>query len=373
MDTSPATREHVRVTAERRSVDVHTHFFPASLPDLAARTGDNRWPSLHVDGDGRARIMRGPNAFRAVAASCWDLDARQAEMDGIGIDVHVLSPVPVMLAAWAEPALAVEFCRAQNDLLAEAVASAPRRFLAFGAVPLPHVDAAITELQRLVGELGLAGIEIGAECAGVELDDIALRPFFAAAEALDVAVFVHPTDGAGAIRRSGAPYEFGLGMLTDTAMAAGALVFGGVLDDFPRLRIGLAHGCGTFAWALPRLTRGASLAPGARSAEHVGELVRRLWVDSLVFDPTYLPILFERFGADHVLLGSDHPFYPAPWGAATAILELGVEQGLCTQAQMDDVLWGNALRFLGPRVASTAMTSQPASPHAGGVRRSDDG
>jgi aminocarboxymuconate-semialdehyde decarboxylase len=301
--------------------------------------------------------MRGAEPFRVVAPSCWDLTARQVAMDDAGIDVHVLSPVPVTLTSWAEPALAVEFCRRQNDLLAEAVASAPRRFVAFGSVPLPHVDAAIDELDRLVRVLGLAGVETGSEIAGWELDDPALRPFFAAVEALDVAVFVHPTDLAGSIRRGGVPYEFGLGMLTDTAMAAGALVFGGVLEAFPRLRVGFAHGCGTFPWALPRMTRGASMAPNPASAERVVELVRHLWADSLVFDPVHLPVLFDRFGSDHIVLGSDYPFYPPAWGAATAIVDAGVDQGLCTEEQRSGVLSGNGLRFLGAR--ATTVINQP--------------
>jgi aminocarboxymuconate-semialdehyde decarboxylase len=347
------------MTEPARRVDVHTHFFPAQLPDLAARTGDGRWPSLTVDADGRGRIMRGADTFRPVAPVCWDVDARLEAMDEAGVDVQVLSPVPVTLTYWAEPALAVEFCRRQNDLLAGAAAEAPERFLGMGSVPLPDVDAAVSELERVVGELGLAGVEIGAEVAGHELDDARLRPFFAAAESLEVAVFIHPTDGAGAIRRRGVPYEFGLGMLTDTAMAATALVFGGVLEAFPRLRVGLAHGCGTFAWALPRVARGASLAPGASSRESVDELVRRLWVDSLVFDPTHLPILFDRFGPDHVMLGSDFPFYPPAFGAATAVLIEGVERGLCTEEEAHDVMGTNGLQFLGP-YARTGRHEIPA-------------
>ena len=290
--------------------------------------------------------MRGAETFRPVAPACWDVAARQDAMDDAGTDMQVLSPVPVTLTYWADTALAVEFCRRQNDLLAEAAAVAPHRFLALGSVPLPDIDAAVAELDRLVHELGLAGVEIGTEVAGRELDDPSLRPFFAAAEALGVAVFVHPTDGPGAIRRRGQPYEFGLGLLTDTAMAATALVFGGVLDALPDLRIGLAHGCGTFAWALPRLTRGASLAPGAPTADAVRDLVRHLWVDSLVFDPTHLPILFDRFGPGHVMLGSDFPFYPPQWGGATAILQDGVEQGWCTKEQAQDVMGANGLQFL---------------------------
>ena len=137
-------------------------------------------------------------------------------------------------------------------------------------------------------------------------------------------------------------------MLTDTAMAAAALVFGGVLEAFPRLRVGLAHGCGTFAWSVPRLVNGASLMPNARSRATVDELVKLLWVDTLVFDPTHLPLLFERFGPDHVMLGSDFPFYPPAWGGATAVLDDGVTAGTCTAAQVDDIVGANGWRFLGP-------------------------
>jgi aminocarboxymuconate-semialdehyde decarboxylase len=328
-------------------VDVHTHFFPADLPDLAARTGDDRWPSLAVGAE-RGRIMRGQDTFRVVAASCWDLDRRLEAMDAAGIDVHVLSPVPITLTYWAEPPLATEVCRHQNELLAAAVAARPDRFVALGTVPLPAVDAAVVELEHAVTTLGLAGVEIGAQIAGHELDDLTLRPFFAAAEALDAAVFVHPLDGgSGAIRRSGAPYDFALGMMTDTAMAATALVFGGVLDAHPRLRVALAHGCGTFPWALPRLARGASMPPEAPPHTHFLAAARSLWCDSLVFEPAHLPALFAHFGPDHVVLGSDFPFYPPPWGGPLAILDQGVERGLCTAEQAKAVASDNGWRFLG--------------------------
>jgi aminocarboxymuconate-semialdehyde decarboxylase len=271
-------------------------------------------------------------------------------MDALGIDVHVLSPVPITLTYWADTTLAVEFSRRQNDLLAAAMASHPHRFQGFASVPLPDVDAAMAELERAVSELGLAGVEIGAEVAGLDLDDASLRPFFAAAEALDVPIFVHPLDGGGgAIRRAGAPYDFGLGMLTDTAMAAAALVLGGVLDDHPGLRVCLAHGCGTFPWALPRLARGASMLPGAGSPGDVMNRARSLWCDSLLFEPAHLPVLFERLGADHVVLGSDFPFYPPAWGAATDVLEGAVERGLCTKEEAAAVVADNGWRFLGSR------------------------
>jgi aminocarboxymuconate-semialdehyde decarboxylase len=326
-------------------VDVHSHFFPAGLPDLAAETGDARWPSL--DTTGPARIMRGDTVFRPVAATCWQPEARLEAMDRAGTAVHVLSPVPVTLVSWAPAPLAASFLRAQNEALARTVALAPDRFRALGAVPLQDPDLAVAELHHAVHELGLAGIEIGTTVQGRELDDPVLRPFLAEAAAMGVPLFVHPVDGGGgAVRRQGNPYDFAVGMLTDTALAATALVFGGVLDDLPELRVGLAHGCGAFAWLYPRIARGASLGPSPRDVGATRELVRRLWVDSLVFDPLHLPLLFERFGPDHVMLGSDFPFYPPSFGAATDVLDGAVEAGTCTAEQAAAVRRANPLSFL---------------------------
>lgn len=331
------------------TVDAHTHFFPAGLGDLAATTGDRRWPSLQVDHSDVARIMRGDSVFRPVAPTCWDPARRVDAMDAAGIDVHVLSPVPITLTTWADPKLAADFARRQNDLLAEAAAAAPDRYRWIGSVPLQDADAAVVELERATASLGMAGVEIGTEVDGRELDDASLRPFFAAAEALNVAIFVHPTDGAGAIRRQGQPYEFGLGMLTDTAMAAGALLFGGVLEAFPKLRVGLAHGCGSFPWAYPRMARGASMGPGPFAMGPTDELVRRLWVDSLVFDPAHLPVLMDRFGADHIFLGSDFPFYPPSWGAPCDVIHAAVAAGLATGAEGNAMKSANGVAFFGLR------------------------
>ncbi len=332
------------------TVDVHTHFFPAGLTDLAALTGDSRWPSLHIAADSQARIMRGNEVFRLVAQTCWDPAARLEAMNAADVDVQVLSPVPVTLTTWAEPKLATDFARAQNDLFAAAASIAPDRFLWLGTVPLQDCDAAITEMERALS-LGAKGVEIGTEANGRELDDTALRPFFAAAAELGVALFIHPTDSLGAIRRKGQPHEFGLGMLTDTAMAASALVFGGVLEECPGLRVGLAHGCGSFAWAFPRLARGATLGTPPDSFERqmsgFAELLGLLWADTLVFDPDHLALLISRFGADHLFLGSDFPFYPPAWGAPTEVLDSAVEMGCCTAQEGSAMKGANGFRFLG--------------------------
>jgi aminocarboxymuconate-semialdehyde decarboxylase len=337
-------------------VDVHAHYFGPGL-DTVGLPSDPRWPRLVEDSPVRGRILLGDEVFREVRSPLWNGEHRVAELDAAGIAVQVLSPVPVMLATWADEGPARSYASATNDSLAAAVSEYPDRLQALGTVPLPHVDAAVQELDRAVSELGLRGVQIGTQFAGRDLDDSLLRPFFEAAEALGAAIFIHPTDGGGGVvRRPGQPYDFGLGMPTDTAIAATALVFGGVLERFPRLRVGLAHGCGTFPLAYPRLRLGASIW---RSAEDVDldDAVRRLWVDSLVLDPELLGLLVHRFGADRVMVGTDHPFVPGQLEGAAAFVEAAASSGAIDREQVRPILASNGLAFLGLALeAAEALT-----------------
>jgi aminocarboxymuconate-semialdehyde decarboxylase len=328
-----------------RVIDVHAHIFPTGLPDLFQLTGDRRWPRL-LHGADEGRIMCGDSLFRRVRSPLWDRAARLAEMDAAGVSVQLVSPAPVTLTYWAESAPAVRYARSLNDAIAAEVAQAGGRLLGLGTVPLQDGDAAIAELTRIVGDLKLVGAEIGAMVGERELDDAYLRPFFAAAEELGAVLAVHPLDGgAKVIRRSGQPYDFGLGMLTDTALAAAALVFGGVLADHPDLRIALAHGCGSFPWAYPRLRLGAHVL-GDPDVGRFDELTRKLWVDALVFDPAHLSLLVHRFGTDHIMLGTDHPFVPGQLTGAPKLVRTAAATGVITGDDVEAILSGNARRFL---------------------------
>lgn len=286
--------------------------------------------------------MLGDVLFRTVRPPLWSLEHRLSELNACSIGRQLISPTPIMITYWADPAETAIFARAVNNSLATHVAAAGGRLAGLGTVPLQDVGAAVTELRRIVGELGLHGAEIGTQVAGRDLDDPELTPFFAAAAELDAVVFVHPLDGGhAAIRRRGQPYDFGLGMPTDTAVAATALICGGVLDRWPTLRIVLAHGCGTFAWAAPRIALAwRQAAPDGRSGRF-DDLVRRLWVDTVVFDPDHLPLLVTRFGADHVMAGTDYPFIPGQLEGMRQLVQTG-----CS-GDAAPVLRGNATRFLG--------------------------
>lgn len=332
-------------------VDVHCHFMPPELPDFARELSDGRWPRLFPDAEtGKGRIMRGDDLFRIVEPACWDMRVRVAEMTANGIDCQVISPIPVALTYWADPGPALAYAQHINDWLADAVAGSGGRLLGLGTVPLQDTAVAIAEMERAVGEVGLSGLEIGTVVDGRELDAERFRPFFRAAEEMCVPILVHPMaryHGYGMDRCTGARESMAIDMLTDSTVAATALVFG-VMQEFPRLRICLCHGGGTFTWAYPRLRyfdMEHAKDPAAVGAE-LDARVACLYVDSLVHDPHHLEMLMYRYGAERIVGGSDYPFMPMTLGHPALILDEAVRLGICTLEQVARIKSDNALRFL---------------------------
>jgi aminocarboxymuconate-semialdehyde decarboxylase len=327
-------------------VDLHAHWLGEDAFDDG--TAVDRFPRLVVEGD-RGRIMRGDDVFREVRSSLWDVGSRLRDLDASGIDVQVVSPVPVTFPYLEDAGAALAHAVAMNRSIGRAVQEAGGRLVGLGTVPLNHPAAAVEVLRTsMTGTTALAGVEIGARVGGHELDDPALLPFFEAAADLGALVFVHPSDGgAGTLRRSGQPYDFGLGMHADTALAAGALVFGGVLERFPGLRVVLAHGCGGFAWSYPRLRLGAELLQGA-SVATLDDRVRSLYVDTLVLDPEHLRLLVHRFGADRIVLGTDHPFFPDVTSDARTFLAGAESDGVLPRGGAQQVFRENGLDLLRP-------------------------
>lgn len=327
------------------TVDVHSHVMPVGLPDLDGAY-PFAWPSLAIDGD-RGTIVVGGKPFRPVDARCWSPAHRVEDLDAGGVDIQVVSPVPVTLCHDAPPDGAAVLARAQNDFLAGFVDAAPHRFAAFGAVPLQAPEAAVAELARCVTELGFAGVEIGTVAGDVELSDARLGPFWAAAAELGTTVFVHPANLPCAARLAPLDLGFGVGMPCETATAAAGLIVGGVLAAHPGLQILLAHGGGALAWLLPRLDVGWDILPRQQELipEPPSRYARRFLVDSLTYDAAGLWLAVERFGAEHVLLGTDSPFAARedPPGGALGDAR---HRGFLDDAQCAMIEGGNAVRLL---------------------------
>lgn len=317
-------------------IDFHTHVVP-TLPDFAERYGDQRWPSFEVDRD-TGRLSRGGRVVRTVPPSSWSPQARIEDMEKAGIDRQVLSPLPPLVCDWAEPEAAAEWALRLNESLAAMVADDPAHFHGLGTVPLHDPGRAVEVLSR-AHELGLGGVEIGTNAGGKELDDPGLREFFAEAARLGMVVFVHPLILGATCdwtpRITGAEVTFGLGMPTDTAIAAAKLVFGGVVEDSPELRICLAHGGGGFAWSLARIGR----LWDAGEHRPVHELIRNVYVDSVVYDPANVAFLRDALGADKIVFGTDYPL-PAQDDMRGAVL------ARLDDAEADQVWGGNATCLL---------------------------
>ena len=294
-------------------VDLHTHVLPPDWPDLQERYGYGGWVQLEHKGHGCARMVQNGKSFREIEANSWDADVRLAECDATGVDVQVLSTVPVMFSYWAKPEDALDLSRFLNDHIATMVERHPHRFAGLGTVPLQHPDFAIAELERCVRTLGLSGIQIGSNVNGRNLDDAGIVAVLEAAQELGAAVFVHPWEMVGAERMGRYWLPWLVGMPAETSIAICSMIFGGVFDRLPRLRIGFAHGGGSFPATLGRIEHGFIARPdlvAVHTQRNPRDYVSRIVVDSLVHEPEYLRYLIRTMGHERIALGSDYPFPP---------------------------------------------------------------
>lgn len=319
-------------------IDVHTHVAPAGLPDFATAHGDPRWPVFRTEGATGRLWINGVEA-RTVPEQAWSATRRVEHMDAVGADLHVLSPLPPLVVDWAEPAPAADFCARVNDGIAAMIAAAPSRLAGLGMVPLQDTTRAILALEQ-AHAAGLRGVQIGTQAGERELDDPDVRGFFTRATELDMTVFVHPLilgdSTPWTTRISGFPLTFGLGMTTDTAIAAGALVLGGVTAELPDLKVCLAHGGGTFAWSLPRLEKACEMT----GSDPIVDGMRNVYVDTVVYDRANLGYLLAKLGPERVLGGSDYPLPAADTSTEGSLAHLHPEVAAA-------VAGGNAARLLG--------------------------
>ena len=290
--------------------------------------------------------MQGDKFFREIQDNCWSPGRRIEECSGVGVTVQVLSTVPVMFSYWAKPQDVLDLSKMLNDHIAGVVRDFPRHFVGLGTLPMQAPELAVGELERCVGELGLCGVQIGSHVNDWNLDQPELFPIFERAAELGAAVFVHPWDMLGRERMERYWLPWLVGMPTETTVAICSILFGGVLERLPNLRIGFAHGGGGFPGAIGRIEHGFNVRPDLCAAvndKNPRTYLGKFYVDSLVHDPDALRYLVNMLGADRVALGSDYPF---PLGEA--------EPGRLIESMDDidisvkeDLLWRTALNFLG--------------------------
>ena len=272
--------------AGRRRIDVHTHLVPREIAAFGMQAPG--WPRLVLADACSGHLERDGVAFRALDERSWDAARRIADMDAAGIDLQVLSPLPATFAYDFDPAVSARFAALQNEAIAGLVRARPDRFAGLGTVPLQDVERACAELERAVGELGLAGVQIGTNAAGRELADPALLPFWERCDALRAVVFVHPENAPGFERLRAPRLAFAVGYPNETGATAAALLMAGFATRFPALRLVFAHGGGTLPWNLPRLDAVWAAFPDVRAAlaQRPSQAARAFWYDTLTFDAT---------------------------------------------------------------------------------------
>jgi aminocarboxymuconate-semialdehyde decarboxylase len=326
------------------SIDVHTHVIPENFPAYAGRGRDVPWPSMAQAQACHRHVLISGKVYRTVSEGCWSVPRRIEDMNAMRVARQALSPMPELLSYWLPLEDATVLVRYLNDQIAAMVARAPERFIGLGAVPLQDVDASIDELQFIQKQLRFAGVEIASHVNGTSIGDARFEPFFAAAEALDAAVFVHALRPAGQDRIVGPFPEQAVCFPGDIALACASMITGGVAARHPRLRIAFSHGGGAMAMLLPRLVHAWQVLPKAKEAlkESPAATARRFYYDDLVFDAAALRFMIERFGSSQILLGSDYPFAMGEPDPVRALERVGLDADVRVAISA-----GNARRFLG--------------------------
>lgn len=291
-------------------IDIHTHIIPEHLPKFKEKFGYGGFISLDHHKPCCAKMMIDDKFFREIEDNCWSPETRIKECDHHHINVQVLSTIPVMFSYWAKPLDALEVSMFLNDHMATIVHAYPKRFIGLGTIPLQAPDLAIKELERCM-KMGLRGVQIGSHVNDWNLNAPELFPVFEAAQALGAAIFVHPWDMMAKEKMNKYWLPWLVGMPAETSLAICSMIFGGVFERLPNLKVAFAHGGGAFPSSIGRIEHGFNVRPDLVAVDNKinpREYLNKFYLDTLVHDPLMLDFLMDLMGPNQLALGTDYPF-----------------------------------------------------------------
>jgi aminocarboxymuconate-semialdehyde decarboxylase len=325
-------------------VDLHCHYANPEVAAQVAPLNPGQHDPLTVFSNDFTRETNAKQ-MKTRGPQLSSIEVRLKDMDRMGIDVQAISPAPNQTYYFTEPGLGAELARKVNERLAEIVAGHPDRFVALGTVPLQDAGLAVAELEYAVKKLGLRGVEVNPSVNGLDLSDkkLGLEKFFSKLEELGVIMFMHPVGFTHAERLSDHYFNNVIGNPLETTVAASHLIFDGVMDRHPKLKVVLPHAGGFLAHYWARMDHAHKARADCRVVikKKPSSYLERFYFDTITFDPGMLRHLVERFGADHVVLGTDYPFDMGVEDPVGFIRKAGF-----SQKQLDEIQGKNAARLL---------------------------
>jgi aminocarboxymuconate-semialdehyde decarboxylase len=330
------------------TVDLHCHAF---VPEVEQLVKDK--PEKQAEPALQRRAMGATSAeynsktmLPAAFPKLTSVELRLADMDAMGVDIQVVSPTSVQHYYWADVDLAREIVRTTNDKIAEVCARSPDRLIALGNIALQHPELSIEQLDYCIRKLGMRGVEISTAVNGLELDNSAFARFWARAEELGCLVFIHPFGTSLGERVNRFYLHNIIGQPIETTIALSHLIFGGVLDRHPGLKIVAAHGGGYLPSYIGRSDHGYNTRPDAHSMQRPpSDYLRQIWFDTLVYTPEGLRHLVRQVGASQLVVGTDYPFDMGAYDVHTLVDALPE----LSEAEKSAILGGNAVKLLGLR------------------------
>ncbi|MCU0397012.1 MAG: amidohydrolase [Cyclobacteriaceae bacterium] len=291
-------------------IDTHTHIIPKKLPNWSEKFGYGDFIYLQHHKKGFAKMMRGNQFFREIKENAWNPKLRIEEYSKFNTQIQVVCTIPVMFSYWAKPLDCLDLSQYLNDHIAELVEQFPKNYLGLGTLPMQDSELAITELERCK-KIGLSGIQIGSNINDLNLNEDRFYPIFEACEKLSMCILVHPWNMMGQqnMQRYWLPWL--VGMPAETTRAICSMVFGGIFEKLPKIRVMFAHAGGSFLTTLGRIEHGFVCRPDLVAIDNPvnpRNYLGRFWVDSITHDPVLLDYVIKMIGSEKIVLGSDYPF-----------------------------------------------------------------